>query len=119
MENIDEKNMESTETGSGTDSKAVGILSYLGLLWIIAYILYGKNKTEYNTFHVRQGLGLFILAIGNMIIGKIPVIGFISIFIAIAIIIFAIMGIIGAAKGEQKELPLIGAFINENLKSFK
>jgi uncharacterized membrane protein len=119
MENIDEKDMESTETSSGTDSKAVGILSYIGLLWIVAYILYGKNKTEYNTFHIRQGLGLFILAIGNMIISKLPVIGFISLFIYIAIFIFAIMGILGAAKGEQKELPLIGAFINDNLKNFK
>lgn len=119
MENIDEKNTDTVESSPGTDSKAIGILSYIGLLWIIAYIMYGKNKTEYNTFHVRQGLGLFIIGIANFIIGKIPYIGFISIFISIALLIFMIIGIIGAAKGEQKELPLIGKLINDNLKNFK
>ncbi|RLD80807.1 MAG: hypothetical protein DRJ10_06955 [Bacteroidetes bacterium] len=120
MENMDEQN-ENTATGgdSANDDKLIGILSYFGILWIVAYILYGKKKSEYNVFHLRQGLGIFILLIANMIIGRIPFIGWLSIFIWIAIMVFAIMGIIGAAKGEQKELPLIGGFISENLKSFK
>lgn len=120
MENIDKKNLDSPTGGdSANDDKVIGILSYLGLLWIIAYVLYGKKKSGYNIFHLRQGLGIFILVIANMIIGRIPVIGWLSMFIGLAILVFIIMGIIGAAKGEQKELPLIGGFISENLKSFK
>ncbi len=120
MENLDEQNVENTTGGdSANDDKLIGILSYLGILWVVAYILYGKKKSEYNLFHLRQGLGIFILLIINTIIGRIPVIGWLSIFIGIAILVFAIMGIIGAAKGEQKELPLIGGFIKENLKTFK
>ena len=120
MENLDEQNVDNTTGGdSANDDKIIGILSYLGILWIVAYILYGKKKSEYNLFHLRQGLGIFIVVIANMIIGRIPVIGWLSMFIGIAVLVFAIMGIIGAAKGEQKELPLIGGFISENLKTFK
>ena len=120
MENLDEQNVDNTTGGdSANDDKVIGILSYLGILWVVAYILYGKKKSDYNIFHLRQGLGLFIIVIANMIIGRIPVIGWLSIFIGLAVLVFAIMGIIGAAKGEQKELPLIGGFISENLKSFK
>ena len=118
MENMDEQIQENTPQSNENDDKLITILSYLGFLWIISYILYGKKKSEYNLFHLRQGLGLFIIVIANWIIGRIPVIGFLSLFIAIAILIFAIIGIINAANGTQKPLPLIGDFINENLKNF-
>jgi len=109
----------SPETNS-SDSKAIGILSYLGLLWIIAYFLYGNNKTEYNLFHLRQGLGIFILAIINWILGKIlpDFLFFVTIIITVGILIFAIIGIINALNNTQKELPIIGKFISENLKNF-
>ena len=119
MENLDEQNENPVGGNSTNDDKVIGILSYLGILWIVAYIIYGNKKSEYNVFHLRQGLGLFIVGIANMIIGRIPVIGVLSMFIGIALLVFMILGIINAAKGEQKELPLIGGFINENLKSFK
>ncbi|MEN8119970.1 MAG: hypothetical protein ABFS35_06475 [Bacteroidota bacterium] len=121
MENMDEQNVNNTAgDDSANDDKVIGILSYLGLLWIVAYIIYNNKKSEYNIFHLRQGLGLLIVGIANMIIGAIPFIGwFLSLIIFFALIVFIIMGIIAAANGEQKELPIIGKFISENLKSFK
>lgn len=121
MENLDEQNVDNTTGGdSANDDKVIGILSYLGLLWIVAYIIYNNKKSEYNIFHLRQGLGLLIVGIANMIIGAIPFIGWlISLIVFFAIIAFMIIGIMAAANGEQKELPLIGKFISENLKGFK
>jgi len=115
---MEEQVQNPSPEANSSDSKAIGILSYLGLLWIIAYILYGNNKTEYNIFHLRQGLGLFIIGIINYIIGYLPFIGWISFFIWIVILIFMIMGVINAANGQQKELPIVGEFISENLKNF-
>ncbi len=113
-----EEQNQNTSGATPQDSTAIGILSYLGILWIVAYILYGNNKTEYNIFHLRQGLGLFIIGIANYIIGYLPFIGLISFFIWFVILIFMIMGVINAANGQQKELPIVGKFISENLKNF-
>ena len=124
MENLDEQNMDNTTGGdSANDDKLIGILSYLGILWVVAYILYGKKKSEYNIFHLRQGLGLFIIWIGLWIVGYImayiPIIGgLLMLVLYLGILVLMIMGIIAAANGEQKELPVVGKLISENLKSF-
>ncbi len=124
MENLDEQNVDNTTGGdSANDDKVIGILSYLGILWVVAYILYGKKKSEYNIFHLRQGLGLFIIWIGLWIVGYImayiPLIGgLIMLVLYLGVLVLMIMGIIGAANGEKKELPVLGKLINENLKGF-
>jgi uncharacterized membrane protein len=62
MENNEEKTVnENTGVANANDDKLITILSYFGILWIVSYILYGNKKSEYNAFHLRQGLGLIIL----------------------------------------------------------
>ena len=119
MEDSYNQNQDFTENPISNDSKIIGILSYIGPLWIVAYILYNKSKSEYTTFNVRQGLGIFIFAIINWIISGLPFIGWLSFPIGLIVLAFSIIGILNAAKGEQKDLPIIGELINENLKNFK
>ncbi|MCK7460757.1 MAG: hypothetical protein MZU84_01060 [Sphingobacterium sp.] len=41
------------------EDNTAAILSYIYILgWIIAFLLYGKNKTEFAAYHLRQALGL-------------------------------------------------------------
>ncbi|MCF6240226.1 MAG: hypothetical protein L3J74_02635 [Bacteroidales bacterium] len=118
MDNIQEPSQTNSSNQETNDDKALAIFSYLWILWIAAYILYEKKKSEFNLFHLRQGLGLFIIWIINVILSNfLP--AMLSLFIYLAIAVFEIIGIILAVKGEQKELPLIGKFINDNLKNFK
>ena len=121
-----EENNENTQTTASNenDDKVIGILSYLGILWIIAYIMYGNKKSENNLFHIRQGLGLFIAWIAMYIVGYImayiPIIGWlVMLALWIFLLVIAIMGIINAAKGEQKYLPLIGKIAESNLSGIK
>ena len=80
---------------------------------IVAYILFfvplltdAKND-PFVKYHVKQGLVLFIAGIVSSLIWWIPFIGW-----AFGIFVFVvwIIGIINAANGEQKPLPLIGQF---------
>lgn len=127
MENTENTGTQNTMTPNAQDDKLIGILSYLGLLWIVAYILYGSKKTEYNLFHVKQGLGLLIVWVGLWIVGFIlafiPVlgliIGFVMIFVYLALLVLIILGIINAANGVQKELPLVGKLTGSFLTNFK
>ncbi len=115
MENLDEQN---TSPVSPEDDKTIAVLSYLGILWVVAYIMYGNKKSEYNLFHIRQGLGVMLLWIGTFIIGWfLP--AFIGRLLTLGVVVLMILGAIEASKGSIKPLPIIGEFIQENLKMIK
>lgn len=83
---------------------------------IVAYILFfvplltdAKND-PYVKFHVKQGLVLFILAVASGIIAWTPIFFWVSWIINLAVLVFFIIGVINAATGKEKELPLIGQF---------
>lgn len=127
MENTENTGTQNTVTPNAQDDKLIGILSYLGLLWIVAYILYGSKKTEYNLFHVKQGLGLIIVWVGLWIVAFVlafvpvlgMIIGIVMIFVYLALLVLMILGIINAANGVQKELPLVGKLTASLLTNFK
>lgn len=110
-----------------SSNKTVGILSYLTLIGLIlAFVLNkGENKSDFSSFHLRQGLGLtvisFLSGILAFVLGLIPFLkGMSSLIysvISIAVFIFIIMGLIAAIKGEKKEVPFIGALIQDKLKN--
>ncbi len=127
MENTQNTGTGNTNVPNAQDDKLIGILSYLGILWIVAYILYGSKKTEYNLFHVKQGLGLIIVWVGLWIVAFVaafipvigPIIAFVMIFVYLGLLVVMILGIINAANGTQKELPLVGKLTTSLLANFK
>jgi uncharacterized membrane protein len=123
-----ENNEQTTSTTPNPlDDKLIGILSYLGILWIVAYILYGSKKTEYNLFHVKQGLGLIIAWVAlwfvSFVLAFIPIIniiwGIIAMILYLVIFVIMIIGIINAANGQMKPLIIVGKFADTLLKNFK
>lgn len=95
------------------DNKAMAIIGYIiPLLFFIPLVTDAKNS-PFAKFHANQQLVLLIAAIAVNVIGAIiPFIGWFLILPlgSIAIVVFAIIGLINAAKGEMKELPMIGGF---------
>ena len=92
------------------NNKLYNVLSYLNL-WLIG-LLVAPNDQDVK-FHVNQGIILTIawVAAGilSFILAFIPILGWILAFaIYVFIGVLAIMGIINASNGVQKELPLIG-----------
>lgn len=85
---------------------------------IIAYIIFfvpllAARDSKFAMYHANQGLNLFLLAVAVSIVGAvIPFLGWFIIlpFGHLAVLIFAIMGIVNASKGEMKPLPLVGKF---------
>lgn len=83
---------------------------------ILAYILFflpllTAKDSPFAMYHANQGLVLFLFLVAvNVVGGIIPVVGW---FVVLPIgcimaIVFMIMGIINAANGQMKPLPLIG-----------
>ena len=96
-----------------SNDKIFGILGYIGILWLIPLC---AGKTEFCRFHANQGLVLFlaciVLEVAGSILSFIPIVGFVGLIISSLVgleyLIFMIIGIINAAQGQMKELPIIG-----------
>lgn len=90
-------------------NKVMSILAYLGILVLIP--LFAAKESKFSRFHVNQGLILLLISVVLFVVGKIiPSLNAIIWILNIGVFVLAIMGIINAAKGEAKELPLVGKF---------
>jgi len=105
------------------NGKTAAIVSYITIIgWLIAYLaMHQQNKTSLGGFHLRQTLLLFICAIIYQVIvlaitWVIPAIGLLLSFGYLAFLVLWVIGLIGAANGEEKPMPLIGEKAQELFK---
>jgi uncharacterized membrane protein len=114
---MDNTNPSSAQTIPAEDiakGKTIAILAYCTLIgFIIAIIMHQSEKTKFGAFHIRQALGLFIFGVGGVIV--LMAIGWIMWFlwfllpiVQITLLVFVILGIVNAAGGNVKKIPLIG-----------
>jgi len=110
------------------DGKTVAIVSYLSIIgWIIAYVMYGSNKTQLGAYHLRQTIALFVVGIVTWMVQMflifIPVIGWIIgillIFVYLLLFILWLFGFIAAINGQEKPMPIIGKKAQEWFKGIK
>lgn len=98
-----------------TSNKTMGILAYIS--WLVLIPLFAAKESKYARFHVNQGIVLAIVEIVIWVVfyavlGSIPGIGWLFSIIgslaSLCCLGLAVFGIIHVAKGEARELPLIG-----------
>lgn len=102
------------------DNKIISILSYISILVLIP--IFAVPGSKFTRFHANQGLLLFVLEIAlgivKIVLGTIlAVISWrlasivnILVILDIAFLVLAVIGIVNAANGVAKELPIIGKF---------
>lgn len=99
------------------NKKVTSIFAYCTFIgWLIAFLAGDKENAK---FHLNQGLVLAIVEVAlyacTGILSAIPFIGWILALacriVDIARIVLAVLGIIAAAKDEEKALPLIGNIV--------
>ncbi len=103
------------------NNKAMGILAYLGILVIVPIL--AAKESQFARFHANQGLVLCLGAIAYAVAISILIPILIAISWRLGLLfsnilwigslffgVLAIMGIINAATGKMKELPIIGKF---------
>lgn len=99
---------EGTDSADVQQNKAMGILAYIWVLFLVP--LLAAPNSRFAKYHANQGLTLFLFSLALTAIGFIPVIGLIAIFGGLAHFVLMIIGIINAANGVMKPLPIIGQF---------
>ena len=104
------------------DTGVTSVLSYFGLLWLIAFF-FGK-KDEKSIYHLKQGFGLFVVGFLFGIVLQIlfsvsaTIAGIVSLLGIILLVLF-IIGVINAIKEEQKPLPLFGKSFERSFSFIK
>lgn len=109
--------MSSTDTPPVTpvtEDRTVAILAYITIIgFIVAIVMHNGKKTALGAFHLRQVLGLFVTGVAFglcvILLAFIPIIGWLAIMLGwLSLLVLVIMGLIGAATGQQKPVPVLG-----------
>lgn len=95
-------------------NKVMAILAYLS--WLVLIPLFAAKESKFARYHVNQGIVLAIVEIVIWIVfgilSRIPFIGLIfaliNALLSLGCFVLAILGIVNAANGKAKELPIIG-----------
>ena len=107
--NYQASSSQTSEVFSIEDINANKVVS--GLAYLLFFLpLVVCPDSRYGRFHANQALVLLIVAVvGSIVLGVIPIINFIiyPIF-SIAVVVWAVIGLINGLNGQAKELPLIG-----------
>ena len=91
-------------------TRLLSALSYLSLLFVVVALLLEPNS-KFLRYHINQSIVLQIFGVVAALVAVIPVIGWIVGCVAsVAAVVFLIMGIVRAYKGQAKDLPLIGKY---------
>ena len=102
--------------------KLLSIIAYIGPLFLMGKFSVEKEEPHVK-FHTHQGALLFCFAAGAYVITSLlcwllnsypavqEIVGlFLYVGITVAWVIMIIMGVIGAARNQQKPLPFVGDF---------
>lgn len=116
MDKIKEK-VSKQEKGEVSDEKREKkiinegkIYAVIGYLWVLCFIpLTVKKDNSFAVHHGKNGLMLFLVWLGLLVISIVPFLGHIISFVGIIIImILAIQGIIHSLRGEYWSMPFLG-----------
>jgi uncharacterized membrane protein len=104
----------SPKTTGSQKNTGMAILGYI--LFFIPLLTDAKDD-PFVKYHVKQGLLLWIIAIASVVIGVIPILGWIiALIVPLVVFVLAILGIINAANGEMKPVPLVGQYAEQWFK---
>lgn len=88
------------------DKKTTGIVAYITWIgWLVAFFAGDKEGAK---FHLNQALVIWLGYIISGVIAVIPYVGIVAYVLNIFLFVCFIMGLVGACKNEEKEVPLIG-----------
>ncbi|MCU0355658.1 MAG: hypothetical protein MUD08_18270 [Cytophagales bacterium] len=104
------ENQTQPQTTSADDGKTIAIVSYLTVIgFIVAIIMHGNNKTSLGAYHLRQMLAIVLAGVAIGVVLWVPFLGWIAAPIAfLGLMVLWVFGLIAAANGEEKPMPLLG-----------
>ncbi|MGL4581778.1 MAG: DUF4870 domain-containing protein [Flavobacterium sp.] len=101
------------------DNKTLSIVSYITVIgWLVAFFVGKEKADDLLKYHLKQSFGLLVLTfslgiIVNIVARIVPTLAGIISLLYLVLVVFWVIGVINAAGGKQKPLPLIGAWADK------
>lgn len=94
------------------ENKVLAALSYIGILFLVP--LLAKKESKFAQEHAKQGLVLMLAYVVLLIVGVVPVIGWIlGFFGSIALLVVDIIALVKCLQGGFWEVPVLGQYRKE------
>ncbi len=112
-----------SSNGNGEVNTLMVILAYFGIFALIPF--FAEKEDEFVQYHAKQGLFLAIVEMIFFIVvlplvSMIPflgcVIGILSLFVPLVLLVFHIMWMVKASKGERFEIPFVTTYAKQLFK---
>jgi uncharacterized membrane protein len=102
--------METNTQHSIADGKSIAIVAYITVIGlIIAFVQNSEKRNTFASYHIRQSLGLMCTGLALGFINIIPILGwFICIIGIFMLFIIWVIGLMNAANGKTRPVPLLG-----------
>lgn len=108
----EEKNVQEFTQEDINQNKVMAIFAYIGPLVFVP--MFAAKQSKFAHYHTVQGFTLFVLEAivgtlsGILMVSALFWLGWLTYLIMIPLVIFSVLGIISAAKGEARVLPIVG-----------
>lgn len=104
------------------EGKTIAIISYITFIGlIIAIVMNNDKKNDFARYHIRQSLGIIVLYlvvwILFYILTTLVYIPLLSTIIYVGLLVLWVLGVLAAAQGEEKPVPLVGEKFQEWFKN--
>ncbi|MBQ5513890.1 MAG: hypothetical protein IIT83_09415 [Bacteroidales bacterium] len=110
---------EETQNTSNGGNTFMKVLSYLGILWLIPFFaVKGVDRNASIICHLKQGFGAVLIEVVGYIISTMGM-TMIGGLVSLCGLILALIGIINAVQGNDKELPILGSFFTSSFSFIK
>jgi len=101
------------------DGKTLAVISYITFIGtLIAFVLNQNKKNSFAAYHIRQAIGLVLLWFVVSFLNRYINFAGLHWLLNAAVSVLFILGIISAAQGEEKPVPLIGEQFQEWFTNF-
>ena len=100
------------------EGKTIAIVSYITIIGtVIAFVLNQNKQNYFAAFHIRQAIGIFLTALIVNFLQRYSDFDWLDWILSVGVFVLWIIGLIGAIRGEEKRVPLLGAQFQEWFRS--
>lgn len=107
---MEETTQQPTPAGESSKKERNGIWAVVAYLLFFVPLLVDAKNDPFVKYHIKQGLGLFILGIGVSVVNMFMphLFWFVELGLSLGMLVLFVLGVMNALGGKKEPLPIIG-----------